>query len=59
MYIIETASMMNDAGTNISLLCIRLRSLRYKTDVNFFKPETKMTDLCGEMIDPQFGEYTW
>ena len=25
----------------------------------FFKPESKMTDLCGEIIVPQFGEYKY
>ena len=24
-----------------------------------FEPETKMTDLYGEIVAPQFGEYTY
>ena len=26
---------------------------------NFFEPESKMIDLCGEMIVPRFGEYKY
>ena len=27
--------------------------------VYFSEPESKMTDLCGEIIVPQFGEYKY
>ena len=50
---IKTASMMNDIGINISQLRILLRILRHKIGAKLFEPETKTTDLCGEMIVPQ------
>ena len=56
MSIIETTSMMNDVGINISQLHILLRIRRQKIGANFFKPESKIIDLCGEMIVSQFGE---
>ena len=55
MSAIETASMMNDVGINISQLCILHITLRYKIGANVFESESKMFDLCGEMIVPQFG----
>ena len=57
MSAIETASMMNDIGINISQLCIILRLLLHKIGDKLFEPESKMVDLRGEMIVPQFGEY--
>ena len=57
MSAIETVSMMNDVGINISQLHILLRILRDKIVANLFEPESEMIDLCGEMIVPQFGEY--
>ena len=59
MSAIETASMMNDADINISQLRNLLRILRHKIDAKLFEPESKMIDLCGEMIVPQFGEYKY
>ena len=59
MYAIETVSMTNDVYINISQLHILLRILRHKIGANFFEPESKITDLCGEMIVPQFGEYKY
>ena len=50
MSTIETLSMMNDIGINISQLCILLRILRHKIGVKLFEPESKMVDLRGEMI---------
>ena len=50
---------MNDISTNISQLRILLRVLRHTIGANFFEPESKMTDLCGEIIFPQFGEYKY
>ena len=52
IYVIETTSMINDAGVNISQLRVLLRILRYKIGAKLFEPETKMTDICGEMIVP-------
>ena len=59
MSAIETASMMNDIGINISQLSILLRILRYKIGAKLFESESKMIDLCGEMIVPRFGEYKY
>ena len=59
MSAIETASMMNDVDINISQLCNLLRILRHKIGAKLFEPESKMIDLCGEMIVPQFGEYKY
>ena len=59
MYNIETVSMINNVGINISQLRIILRILRHKIGAKLFEPESKMTDLCGEMIVPQFGEYKY
>ena len=56
MSTIETASMMNDVGIHISQLRIILRVLRHKIGAKLFEPESKMTNICGEMIVPQFGE---
>ena len=56
---IETASMMNDVGINISQLRILIRILRHKIGAKLFEPESKMVDLRGEMIAPQFGEYKY
>ena len=51
--------MINDFGINISQLRILLRILRHKISAELFEPESKMIDLCGEMIVPQFGEYKY
>ena len=59
MSAIETASMMNDVGINISQLRILLRILRHKFGAKLFEPESKVVDLRGEMIDPQFGKYKY
>ena len=59
MSTIETASMMNDVGIHISQLRIILRVLRHKIGAKLFEPESKMTNICGEMIVPQFGEYKY
>ena len=56
MSAIETASMMNDIGINISQLRILLRILRYKIGDKLFDSESKIVDLRGEMIVPQFSE---
>ena len=56
---IETTSMMNDVGINISQLRILLRILRHKIGPKLFESESKMIYLCGEMIVPPFGEYTY
>ena len=49
--------MMNDIGINISQLYILLRKIRHKIGAKLFEPESKMTDLYGEMIVPSFEEY--
>ena len=54
---IETASMMNDVCLNISQLSILFRILRHTIGDKLIEPESKITDLCGEMIVPQFEEY--
>ena len=59
MSAVETASMMNDVGINISQLRILLKILRYKIGAKLFEPEKKMTDLYGEMIVPKFEEYRY
>ena len=56
---IETTSMMNDIGINISQLRIQLRMLRHKIGAKLFEPESEMAYLCGEIIVPQFGEYKY
>ena len=38
---------------------ILLRVLRHKIGAKLFEPESKMVDLHGEMIVPQFGEYKY
>ena len=57
MCAIETTSMMNDFGINISQLHILLRILRHKIGAKLFEPKSRLTYLCGEIIIPQFGEY--
>ena len=63
----EFISAVGDAGltfffvkclllNNISQLRFLLRILRHKVGVILFEPETKMTDLCGEIIATQFGQ---
>ena len=52
IFTIETASMMDDVGVNISQFHILLRILRYKIGPKLFEPETKITDLCGKIIVP-------
>ena len=59
MSTIETTSVMNDVGINISQLRILLRILRHKIGAKLFEPESKMVDLRGEIIVPQFGEYKY
>ena len=59
MFAIETASVMNDVGINISQLRILLRILLHKIGAKFFEPESRMIGLYGEMIVPHFGEYTY
>ena len=59
MSTIEIASMMNDVGINILQLHFLLRILRHKISAKLFAPESKIIDLCGEMIVPQFGEYKY
>ena len=56
MSAVKTASMMNDIGINISQLRILLRILRYKIVDKLFDSESKIVDLRGEMIVPQFSE---
>ena len=50
---------MNDVCINISKLRTRLGILRYKIGAKLFEPESKISDLCGEMILPKFGEYKY
>ena len=50
--------MMSDVGIKITQLRILLRIWRHKIGTELFEPETKMKDLCGEMIESQFIEYT-
>ena len=38
---------------------ILLKILRHTVGAKLMEPETKMTDLFGEMITPQFGEYKY
>ena len=52
MSTIETASMMNDVGINISQLHILLRILRHKIGAKLCEPESKIIELCGEMCVP-------
>ena len=59
MSAIETVSMMNDIGKNISQLCILLRILRHKIGAKVFEPQSKIIDLCDETTVPQFGEYKY
>ena len=54
MSTIETTSMMNDVGINILQLRILLRILRHKIGAELFEPESKIIDLCGEMIALDF-----
>ena len=51
--------MMNDVGINILQLRILLQILRHNIGVKIFEPETKMNNLRGEMIEPQFGQYKY
>ena len=50
MSTIETASMMNGGGINITQLRVLLRILRHKICTKVFESETKITDLCGKMM---------
>ena len=59
MSAIETASMMNNVGINFSQLRILLRILQHKISAKFFEPESKMIELCGDMIVSQFGEHKY
>ena len=56
---IEIASMMNDAGLNISRLRILLRILRIKLGAKIFEAEIMMKSLSGVVISPEFGEYNY
>ena len=56
---IEYASMINDDSIDFSQLRISLRILRHKIGAKLFEPESKMTDLCGDMIVLQLGEYEY
>ena len=40
-------------------MSILFRKLRHKIGAKLFEPETKMNDLCDEMITPQSGEYRY
>ena len=51
--------MMNDVGVDISQLRVLLRILRHKIGAKLFEPESKIIDLCGEIIVPKFGEYKY
>ena len=57
MTTIETTSIMNDVGINILQLRILFQILQYNIGAKLFEPDTIITDECGEMIAPQFGEY--
>ena len=59
MSTIESASMMNNIGINISSLSILLRILQHKIGAKLFVSESKMTNLCDVMNVPQFGEYKY
>ena len=50
---------MNDVAINISQLHTLLTILRYRIGAKFFEPKSKLTDLCGEINVPQFGEYKY
>ena len=51
--------MINDDSIDFSQLRISLRILRHKIGAKLFEPESKMTDLCGEIISPQSREYKY
>ena len=51
--------MKNDISSNISQLHILLRILLHKIGAKLFKPESKINDLCAEMIIPRFEEYKY
>ena len=57
--VIETESVIKDIDINIALLRILLRILRHKIDAKLFESKSKMTNLCGEMIVSEFGEYKY
>lgn len=50
---------MNDVRLNIYQLCILFRLLYYKLGAKLFEPGSKMKELYGEMISPQFGKYSY
>ena len=53
---VETTSMMNDIGLNISQLHILIRILRNKLGAKISKPENMIKSLSGDMI---IGEYNY
>ena len=55
MSTIRPASMTNDVGINRLQLRILPRVLRNKIGAKLFEPESKMTELYGDIIVPQFG----
>ena len=54
MFVIETESMTIDVGINILQLLILLGILGHKICAKLFESQSKMIDLCVEMISPQF-----
>ena len=59
MSTIETVSTMNGVDISITQLRILLKILQHKIGAKLFEHGSKITDLCGEMIVPQFGEYKY
>ena len=59
MSAVETLSMRNDVGINMSQLRILLGILRHEIGAKLFEPESKIIDLYGEMVVPQFGKYKY
>ena len=55
MSVVETTSMINDVGLNISYILHRI--LRNKLGAKIFEPEHLMKALNGNMILPRFEEY--
>ena len=56
---VETESMINDVGLNISQLRILLRILRNKLGTTMFESENIMKSLSGDMILSKFGKYKY
>ena len=55
MSVVETTSMINDVGLNISYIFHRI--LRNKLGAKIFEPEHLMKGLSGDMILPRFEGY--